>query len=101
MAFSTAAASILTGVGLGLQTYQGIEGVKAQKKAIRFQDEAQGQAKAAATSEKLRSQTAVNKADRKKPDIAALLAAAKGGKTGINSTFLSGSGGLGSLGGLG
>jgi hypothetical protein len=85
MAYAAGAASL---IGIGLSAYQGQAGLTEQKRAGRFQDESQK-----------RAQDAINKADRKKPDIAAILAAARTGSTGFNPTMLTGSGGLGQLGG--
>jgi len=97
MGFMAAATPYLSAVALGASAYQGIESAKGQKKALRFQDESQKRAEAAAASERMRAQTDINKADRKKPDIAAMLAAARGG-SGLDSTMLTG-GSFGRLGG--
>ena len=93
---------VVGAIGLGLQAHQTHEGIRSQKRALGLQDRAQEQAKTAASSERIRTQTDLNKANRKKPDVAALLAnAKKDGQTGVNSTFLSGSGAFGQLGGAG
>jgi hypothetical protein len=87
---------------LGLQTHQAQSSLRTQKRGLAFQEDAQQRARAAASSERIRAQTDINKADRKKPDISALLASARGERgLGVNSTFLTGSGGLGQLGGIG
>jgi len=92
----------ITAAGLGLQAYQGQQGLKSQTRALDLQDKEQARARSAASSDRIRAQTDINKADRKKPDIAALLAAARSdGDAGVGSTFLTGSGALGQLGGRG
>ena len=90
MAFAAGPLSTALGVaGLGLSAMQSAQGAKSQKRALNFQTESEGRAKAAASAQRLKSEESIRKADRKKPDIAALLNAAKqDGQTGFGSTQL-------------
>ena len=65
-----------------------------------MQRDAQHKAAVQAQNDAMMSDEARNRANRKKPDTAAILdAAMQAGKSGGNSTMLTGPGGSGSLGG--
>lgn len=73
----------------GASIYQGQQGASAQKKAIAQQDEMQQQAQAAATRQERLNEEAQQRANRRKPDIGAMLASASTmGKQGAASTVL-------------
>ena len=71
------------------------DSARAGRNARQRQGQAQEQAKAAAASQQRENQMAQNKANRKKPDIAAILAGAQAPGAGIGSTFLTGASGVG------
>lgn len=75
---------------------QGADAARAARSGRRRQGEAQQRAEAAAISQDRKNQQAENRANRKKPDIAAILAGARSAGGGISSTLLSGTGGVAS-----
>jgi hypothetical protein len=77
------------GGALGLQIYQGEQSRKAGVRAERRQEAAQNKAESAAAAARNQAEADVARANRKKPDIAALLAAAQSGASlGSASTLL-------------
>ena len=87
MGEATLAATL--GGALGLQVYQGEQARKAGVRAERRQVAAQSKAEADANAARNRAEADVAKANRKKPDISALLAAAQSGASlGSASTLL-------------
>lgn len=84
-----AALAATLGGALGLQVYQGEQARKAGVRAERRQALAQNKAEAAANAARNQAEADVAKANRKKPDISALLAAAQSGASlGSASTIL-------------
>lgn len=71
-----------------------VDSARAGRNANRRQGQAQEQAKAAAASQAREAETAANKANRRKPDIAAILSGAQNPGSGIGSTMLTGAGGV-------
>lgn len=87
MGEATLAATL--GGALGLQVYQGEQARKAAVRGERRQVAAQDKAEADANAARNRAEADVAKANRKKPDISALLAAAQSGRSlGSASTLL-------------
>ena len=73
----------------GATIYQGQKSASVQKKALAQQDEMQQQAQAAATRQERLNEDAQQRANRRKPDIGAMLASAQAmGKQGAASTVL-------------
>lgn len=96
---STAAALGALAVGAAGSTaysiYSGEKGRKAQKDALRRQEQAQKQAEARALSQQRQSEMAQRAASGKKPNTAALLEAAQEASTaGAAGTMLTGSQGI-------
>lgn len=86
--------AVMGGLSTGAGVLQGVTGAKAQKKALRAQQEAQAQALAATKrQENLNAQEAA-KLNRKKPDIAGILARAQLDVGKLPSTMLTGARGL-------
>lgn len=94
----TIAAVTSAAVGVGGLVMSGIQGSKqadAQEAALKKQNQAQGEAKAAALSTQRKADLANNEDNQKTPDIASILAkAAQAGKVGLGSTMLTGAGGV-------
>lgn len=86
----TAAATAMA-AQTGYSIYAGEKGAKAQKNAMRRQEQAQKQAEARALSQQRSSEQAMAAANRKKPDISAIMQAAQeAGNQGAASTMLTG-----------
>lgn len=84
-----AALAATLGGALGFQAYQGEQERKANVRAERRQALAQNKAEAAANAARNQAEADVARANRKKPDISALLAAAQSGASlGSASTLL-------------
>jgi pantothenate kinase type III len=83
---TTVAALATAGAAVGGTILSGIQGAKqadAQQKALKSQNQAQGEAKAAALSTARKSELAQNEANQKTPDIASILdRASKASKSG-------------------
>ena len=98
-AFSSIALGIsaLAAVGsAGYSIYSGEKQKDMQKNSMRKQEQAQREAIASAASQKAASMQAMAAANRKAPDIsAAMMSAGSLASRGVNSTLLSGPGGLG------
>lgn len=94
----TAAAIVTAAAAVGGTVMSAVQGSKqadAQEKALKSQNTAQGEAKAAALSTARKADLAQNEANQKTPDIASILArAAKDSKGGIGSTMLTGPSGV-------
>lgn len=76
-------------------TAASIESNRGARSARRRQGEAQAKAESRAASQQRQAQQAEARANRQKPDLAALLAGAQGaGGAGVGGTLLSGSGGV-------
>jgi len=95
MALATATALTalagLAAASTGYSIYAGEQGRKQQKAALRQQEAAQRQAEARALSQQRSSEQAMAAANRKRPDVNAILAAAQeASKTGSASTMLTG-----------
>ena len=93
-----AAAAIYYGVAAAAAVgglAQGHESARAARSGRKRQAEAQDKAQATAASQQRENQIAQNRANRKKPDIGAILASAQGAGGGIGSTMLTGPGGVG------
>lgn len=87
---------IATAAAVGGAVTQGVQGQQAAnrgKQQLKRQKETQDQAQAAAISQKRDNDIAQRRANRKKPDIAAILAANQGGG-GVGGTSLTGPGGI-------
>jgi uncharacterized protein HemX len=89
---ATTATLIAAGVAAGTTGYSIYAGQKQagqQKKALKAQNTAQAQAEAASLSTERKGEIAANDANKKAPNVAAILArAAQAGSTGISSTML-------------
>lgn len=100
---ATTATLIAAGVaaaGVGTSVYEANKQAEQQKKALQQQQQAQTQAEQQALDQQRRSEQATNAANEKTPDLSAILArAATSGASGVNSTMLTGPGGV-STGGL-
>jgi DNA replication protein DnaC len=84
----------LLGTGASLYSAEKQRGM--QKDSMRKQEQAQKEALASAASQKASSMQAMAAANRKAPDIsAAMMSAGSLASRGVNSTLLSGPGGLG------
>ena len=76
-----------------------IDSARSGKNARKRQQQAQDQSLAQAQSQKRENAMAQNKANRKKPDIGAIMASAQSaGGGGVQSTFLTGGAGTNKLG---
>ncbi len=99
ISLTTIAALAGAGAAVGGTAYSIINGQKQQaqqKKALAMQNTAQQQAEANALSTERKSEIAQNDANKKTPNVAAILArAATIGNTGLSSTMLTGPGGVG------
>lgn len=93
MGYGTEIALIAGALAAGVGAATGVDSARAGRNARRRQGQAQDQAVAQAQSQKREATVANNAANRKKPDIGAILAGAQGSGGGIDSTFLSGTGG--------
>lgn len=98
---ATAIGAVAATVGAVGGIAQGVEGARGARSGRQRQGEAQGKAEAAAGSQRRDNQTAQNKANRKKPDIAGILANARSAGSGLASTNLTGAGGVPTLGNVG
>lgn len=79
---------------LGYSVYSGEQGRREQKQALKLQKQEQSRAEARAISDQRRAEQELAAANRKKPDVNALLRAAQeAGKAGAASTMLTGPGG--------
>lgn len=90
MAYGLEIAALAT--ALAGATVSGVQGQRAAssgKQRLRAQESAQDQAQAAAVSQRRENDMAQRRANRKKPDIAAILAANQGGG-GVGGTDLTG-----------
>ena len=84
----------LGALGAGTGLYFGLKGKQQQQRALEMQQRAQQFAKSQALRQQREAAESIRRANRKQPDIAAILASAQGaGRAGIGSTFLSGLGG--------
>lgn len=95
MAITTTAAILAAAGAMAAQTgysiYAGEKGRKQQKSAMRAQEQAQQQAEARALSQQRSSEQAMAAANRKKPNISAIMQAAQeAGNQGAASTMLTG-----------
>lgn len=94
--------STLAGGMIGTSIYQGEQQKKAAKRSAGLQREAMSQAEAQTMSQMEQSRQAQRKANRKRPNVAALLATAQeAATTGPASTVLTGPGGTSSAPALG
>lgn len=93
---AVAAGSIAAGAaGTGYSIYAGERANKAQKQALSEQRQAQQQAAAQAASQQRRSAQAMAAANRRQPDMGAIMAgAAEGAGGGPTSTMLTGPSGV-------
>lgn len=95
---ATTATLIAAGVaaaGVGAGVYEGNKAASAQKKGLQQQQNAQTQAEQQALDVQRKNEMATNAANQKVPDLSAILArAATSGRDGINSTMLTGPGGV-------
>ena len=88
---STAAAA----VGTGMSIANAQSGKKAQEKAMQQQKQAQDQAASQAQSQARRSEYAANEANRKTPDLNAIMqSASQAARGGPSGTMLTGPGGV-------
>ena len=86
----TAAAIALGAGALGSSVYQGQRSAAAQKRSLASQEQAQKEAVAMQQAQRRESEEAANKANRKTPDIATIMAQAMQPSTGgAASTMLS------------
>lgn len=87
--------AITAAVGTGYSIYQGEQAADRQSEALRQQEQAQKEAKSQAKSQARQSEMAYSAANRKTPDVGAIMSsaeqAAKGGPSG---TMLTGPGGV-------
>ena len=87
--------AISAAVGTGYSIYQGEKASAQQEKSLQMQEQAQQEAKSAAKSQERKSEMAYNAANRKTPDVGAIMSsaeqAAKGGPSG---TMLTGPAGV-------
>lgn len=75
----------------GYSVYSGEKGRKAQKNALRSQEQAQKQAEARAMSQQRSSEQQLAMANRKRPDISAIMQASEeAGSMGAAGTMLTG-----------
>lgn len=89
-AFSTAAL-LIGAAAIGGTIYQGQQQREAAKQAVRSQEKAQQQAQSEAIRQRRENEMALNKANRKQPDLLGLLEAEQAaGKAGSASTMLTG-----------
>lgn len=80
---------------LGYGIYQGRKAEKMQKEALKEQKLAQGEATARAERQQRLSEEAMNRANRKAPDVNAIMQAAQEvGSRGMSSTMLTGTRGV-------
>lgn len=94
VAFTSIALGALAAGGLGYSVYSGEQARKEQKQALKLQKQEQSRAEARALSNERRAEQEYAAANRKKPDVNALLRAAQeAGKAGAASTMLTGPGG--------
>ena len=94
--------SALAGGMIGTSIYQGEQQSKAARRSAGLQREAMQQAEAQTMSQMEQSRQAQRKANRKRPNVAALLATAQeASTTGPASTMLTGPGGTSSAPSLG
>ena len=94
--------SIAAAAMIGSSLYQGEQQRKASKRSAGLQREAMAQAEAQTMSQMEQSRQAQRKANRKRPNVAALLATAQeASTTGPASTMLTGPGGTSSAPALG
>lgn len=87
-------AAIVSAVAAAGGAVQANESQRAAKSGRKRQGEAQQRAEAAAASQQRDNEIAQNRANRKKPDISAILAGAQAGRGGIGGTSLTGPGGV-------
>ena len=87
-AFTSIALATLAVGSLASSVYQGQQGAKQQKRALKAQQQAQEQAEAQAISEQRRAEMETNKANRKTPDIEAILGGER--TAGPGATMLTG-----------
>jgi hypothetical protein len=96
------AALVAAGAATAGSVYSGVEQSKAAKRSAGLQREAMQQAEAETMSQMEQSRQAQRKANRKRPNVAALLATAQeASTTGPASTMLTGPGGTSSAPSLG
>ena len=94
--------SIFAAAALGSSVYSGQQQSRAAKRSAGLQREAMSQAEAQTMSQMEQSRQAQRKANRKRPNVAALLATAQeAATTGPASTILTGPGGTSSAPALG
>ena len=92
-ALVASAAAAAAGTGISIANAQ--SGKKAQDKAMQQQKQAQDQAAAQAQSQARRSEYAANEANRKTPDLNAIMqSASQAAKGGPSGTMLTGPGGV-------
>lgn len=92
-------ADIAAGAGaaasLGYGIYAGEKANKAQKQALKSQERTQAEARAMAERQQRSSEEAINRANRKAPDVNAILKAAQeAGTKGMSTSMLTGSRGV-------
>ena len=86
-------------IAAGTSAATSIDSARSGKNARKRQQQAQDQSLAQAQSQKRENAMAQNKANRKKPDIGAIMASAQSaGGGGVQSTFLTGGAGTNKLG---
>ena len=84
-------------IGTGVSAYSGAQANAEQKKSLANQKTATDTAEANALSTERKNETATNAANQKVPDISDIMArASQLSKTGVGSTMLTGTGGVGS-----
>lgn len=89
------ASTVVAAAGIGVSYAQGKEAKEQQEKALRQQQEAQKKAAEQAQAQQRRSEMAMNAANRRQPDVPAIMERAgqqAGG--GPSSTMLTGPGGV-------
>lgn len=88
MGWTIAAAGIIAAISAGVGVHQGEQSARAGRRNLRQQQRAQSDAQTAALRQRRESEQAFNKANRRKPDITSILAAAQEGGSGIGGNPL-------------